>query len=98
MSHDTRGTKRHCSHCGANFYDLNRAPIVCPKCHADYVAAPRAPSRSSNSRPIPRVAVPALPDEAEAFAEDEVPVHDIDEDSVPGDEDADEADEESLGE
>ena len=27
------GTKRHCSGCGARFYDLNKDPIVCPKCH-----------------------------------------------------------------
>ena len=26
------GTKRHCAGCGAKFYDLNRDPIVCPKC------------------------------------------------------------------
>ena len=27
------GTKRLCSDCGARFYDLNKDPIVCPKCH-----------------------------------------------------------------
>jgi uncharacterized protein (TIGR02300 family) len=26
------GTKRLCSNCGAKFYDLNKDPIVCPKC------------------------------------------------------------------
>jgi len=26
------GTKRLCAHCGAKFYDLNHAPIACPKC------------------------------------------------------------------
>jgi uncharacterized protein (TIGR02300 family) len=26
------GTKRLCAHCGAKFYDLNHAPITCPKC------------------------------------------------------------------
>jgi uncharacterized protein (TIGR02300 family) len=26
------GTKRLCAHCGARFYDLNHAPITCPKC------------------------------------------------------------------
>ena len=97
MLHDSRGTKRHCSHCGANFYDLNRAPIVCPKCQGDYVPAQRAVSRAA-SRPIARMPVAVVPDEAEAFAEDEVPVHDIDEDASPDDDEADEADEESLGE
>jgi uncharacterized protein (TIGR02300 family) len=27
------GTKRLCDNCGAKFYDLNKDPIVCPKCH-----------------------------------------------------------------
>jgi uncharacterized protein (TIGR02300 family) len=26
------GAKRQCQHCGAKFFDLNRNPIVCPKC------------------------------------------------------------------
>jgi uncharacterized protein (TIGR02300 family) len=27
------GTKRLCVNCSAKFYDLNKDPIVCPKCH-----------------------------------------------------------------
>jgi uncharacterized protein (TIGR02300 family) len=27
------GTKRLCPNCAAKFYDLNKDPIVCPKCH-----------------------------------------------------------------
>ncbi len=26
------GTKRHCPNCGAKYYDLNRSPIICPRC------------------------------------------------------------------
>ncbi|MBL8572743.1 MAG: TIGR02300 family protein [Hyphomicrobiaceae bacterium] len=26
------GTKRLCPSCGTKYYDLNRSPIVCPKC------------------------------------------------------------------
>jgi len=29
------GTKRRCISCGAKFYDLDRRPIVCPKCNAE---------------------------------------------------------------
>lgn len=29
------GTKRSCTTCGARFYDLNKEPIVCPKCGAE---------------------------------------------------------------
>ena len=32
------GTKRLCPHCGAKFYDLDKDPIVCPKCGTDVTA------------------------------------------------------------
>lgn len=28
------GTKRECTDCGARFYDMDKDPIVCPKCEA----------------------------------------------------------------
>jgi len=31
-----RGTKRACQSCGARFYDLNRDPIICPICGAEF--------------------------------------------------------------
>ncbi|MBW7850452.1 MAG: TIGR02300 family protein [Rhodospirillales bacterium] len=36
MAQAAWGTKRRCQSCGAHFYDLNKDPIVCPKCHATY--------------------------------------------------------------
>ena len=30
------GTKRLCAECGAKYYDLNRDPILCPKCGATF--------------------------------------------------------------
>jgi len=30
------GTKRLCPNCGAKYYDLNRDPIMCPKCNAAF--------------------------------------------------------------
>jgi uncharacterized protein (TIGR02300 family) len=30
------GTKRTCQSCGTRFYDLQRSPIVCPKCGTVY--------------------------------------------------------------
>lgn len=29
------GTKRTCTTCGARFYDMQRDPIICPKCGAE---------------------------------------------------------------
>src|SRR5439155_6828283 len=43
------GTKRLCGSCGAKFYDLNKDPIVCPKCHTTMVPA----ALTSRSRPEP---------------------------------------------
>lgn len=65
-----RGTKRHCGSCGAPFYDMNRDPIVCPKCHSPYVAVQRLPARISRAR-MNDVVVP-LPVETAPFEEEEI--------------------------
>ena len=33
------GTKRLCKKCGDRFYDLEKLPILCPTCDAEYVLA-----------------------------------------------------------
>lgn len=42
------GTKRTCPSCSARFYDLGRAPIVCPKCGGTF--EPEAFTKSRRSR------------------------------------------------
>ena len=90
------GTKRRCATCGAAYYDLNRDPVICPKCHSTYVAAaPRVPLRSgSKARTIEPT--PPEPAEAGAFEEDEVLDHtDENEDGdIPHDADRNSDDEE----
>jgi len=61
------GTKRICS-CGAKFYDLNKSPIVCPKCAAVFV--PPAPVLARPRRvmypppaPAKKTAMPDVPAE-----------------------------------
>ncbi|MGI8527636.1 MAG: TIGR02300 family protein [Pseudolabrys sp.] len=51
------GTKRLCGSCGAKFYDLDKNPIVCPKCETVFVV-PVVTSRSRPAEPAP-VAKPA---------------------------------------
>jgi uncharacterized protein (TIGR02300 family) len=56
------GTKRLCTNCSAKFYDLNKSPIVCPKCSTVLeIAVPR-------SRPEPVAARAAAPAEEETVA------------------------------
>jgi uncharacterized protein (TIGR02300 family) len=66
------GTKRLCASCGAKFYDLNKSPIICPKCQTVFeVVQPR-------SRPD-RGAPAVVPEEAPEAAEVEtVPLEEAD--------------------
>lgn len=50
-SHDL-GTKRLCSACGAKFYDLNKNPIVCPKCgHEEALNTGKAKRKTAEATP-----------------------------------------------
>ena len=63
MAKPELGTKRLCAHCSAKFYDLNQAPITCPKCGTEFTvtslnpkgrpdaAAARAPVREAEPEP-----------------------------------------------
>lgn len=75
-----RGTKRVCQSCEVRFYDLMRAPIVCPACGAEYtpVAGPAATFGSKvptgktswrQSRAEPRPLEPAPAERAAAGEE-----------------------------
>jgi uncharacterized protein (TIGR02300 family) len=45
------GTKRLCGNCAAKFYDLNKTPITCPKCHTVMeIAAPTTRPRPEPAR------------------------------------------------
>jgi uncharacterized protein (TIGR02300 family) len=58
------GTKRVCSSCITKFYDLNKHPIVCPKCAT--VFAPPAPARPRRVMYLPpavETVIPKMPAE-----------------------------------
>ena len=44
------GAKHTCQHCGAKYYDLQRSPVVCPKCGTEF--NPDALLRSRRSKPV----------------------------------------------
>ena len=64
------GTKRECPSCGARYYDLQRDPIVCPRCEAVYESQParsRARAATEDEAPTPAGAeIRVLPAEAGA--------------------------------
>jgi uncharacterized protein (TIGR02300 family) len=61
------GTKRLCAHCGARFYDLNHAPIVCPKCGTVFEAAVvTARGRPESARAPVREVEAVVPETREA--------------------------------
>ncbi len=67
MAKPDLGTKRLCGSCGAKFYDLNKTPIVCPKCETVFipVAAARARPEAAKAAPEP-VAEAIVPETADA--------------------------------
>jgi uncharacterized protein (TIGR02300 family) len=62
------GTKRLCGNCGVKFYDLNKTPIVCPKCQTVMELAAVA-SRSRPEAVAARAAAPVAAAEEEAVPE-----------------------------
>ena len=94
MAKPELGTKRVCVACATRFYDLGKAPAVCPKCDTEQpVEQPRARRTGGNvieeKRPN-KIVVPGLEDadvEVEA-AEDETE-EDVLEDASDLEDDAD---------
>ena len=50
MAKIERGIKRICQGCGAFYYDLDKDPIICPKCGAEF--DPEAILKSRRTRPL----------------------------------------------
>lgn len=94
MSKDRLGSKHICESCGIKFYDLNKSPIVCPKCdHAvqpEVVVAKPPAAKEEPEKPAPET------DEVESEDEDTVGLEDLLEDESDDDLDDDLAEEENI--
>ena len=66
MAKPDLGTKRLCGSCGAKFYDLNKSPIVCPKCETVFVPVVVAPRTRPDAPKAPVVAEAVVPETADA--------------------------------
>lgn len=91
MAKPELGVKRRCASCGAAFYDLNREPIVCPKCGTEYVVEQPKPARKKREpEPAKPAAKPAAKEEGDGDddsddgADDDFLEEDIDEDEDVG--------------
>ncbi|OIQ94583.1 protein of unknown function (FYDLN_acid) [mine drainage metagenome] len=71
------GAKRTCQSCGTRFYDMQRTPLICPKCGAtvepEVVFKPRRQSAASQAAKAKEAAINPVrePEEAEPAEEDE---------------------------
>ena len=67
MAKPELGTKRLCGNCAAKFYDLNKDPIVCPKCHTVLtLAAVTSRSRAEPARAQAEAEEAVVPETQEA--------------------------------
>ena len=90
------GTKHICPGCGARYYDLQREPVVCPKCATPY--DPEAFLRARPAAPVEKEVEPVGRDEIDADleAEEEVEAAEEDEDEAVPLEEGEEEDEELI--
>jgi uncharacterized protein (TIGR02300 family) len=52
------GTKRQCQNCGAKFFDLNKDPIICPKCGTVFQGASRVRAAAKEEEEDVELAAP----------------------------------------
>ena len=91
------GNKHICPSCGARYYDLQREPVVCPKCATPY--DPEAFLRARRSRPaapVERELEPVGADELDTETETEEEVEAAEDEDAEVLEEAEEEDEELI--
>ena len=91
MAKPELGLKRLCANCGAKFYDLNKDPIVCPKCDTVFQAAAlaRAPAPVAARARDPEEETEVEPAGPEIVSLDEVEASENEKDVVVAEDDVD---------
>ena len=96
------GLKRSCLSCGARFYDMQRDPIICPSCEAEFdplaLVRPRS-ARAAASQAKAKAEEKAAGSEETAPEDEELLVDDNDDDALEVDDDinlGDDGDEDLL--
>lgn len=97
---DIRGLKRVCVECGVRFYDMNKRPIVCPNCNAEFTNQPKVKARKAIKDDVDVKAKAALSKKAVIDeSEDEIIANDDDlnlDDVVAMEDGDDDEDEDTL--
>ncbi len=93
MAKPELGTKRQCVSCGARFYDLTKAPAVCPKCGTEQPPEQPRPRRTGGNvaeekrikKPVPVADDPEVEVDAADEAEEDVleDTSDLEDDADP---------------
>jgi uncharacterized protein (TIGR02300 family) len=96
MAKPELGLKRVCVACGTKFYDLTRAPALCPKCGTEQPAEQPRLRRAAGALPVDeKVKKRAVVPDAEG---DEVELEDVEADETIEDAEELEDESESIGE
>ena len=95
MAKPEMGLKRVCVACGTKFYDLTRAPAVCPKCGTDQPAEQPRLRRGANPVVDEKLKKRVVSPEAET---DDVELEDVEGDEAVEDVEELEDDAEGIGE
>lgn len=82
------GQKRVCNSCAAKFYDLNKDPIICPKCGTEYDASVVVKQRRTRAAAEDKPKSKKAPKIVEA--ETELPEAEVDDEAVVDDEEEEE--------
>ena len=83
MTKPELGTKRVCTSCSARYYDLNKPPIICPKCGAPFEVVATTTRTSFGQRAVvshPEVEPEEAPSETELISREEVETEDVETD------------------
>ena len=97
MAKPELGLKRVCVSCATRFYDLGRAPAVCPKCGTEQpVEQPRV-RRSGNVVDLRKPKKAAVPEDAEADVETEVEGDEAEEGVLEDTSDLEDDEDDALG-
>jgi uncharacterized protein (TIGR02300 family) len=91
------GMKRICPNCGTRYYDMQREPVMCPKCGAAYDPETTLKTRRSKAPVAPEVPIEPIADEeidTDIAAEGAEPEEEAEEIAIEGAEEAEGEEEE----